>query len=93
MMGFHKEWGGMAGQQSWPAYDESKTVSGTSIIAIQVGGKLRGTVDVPVGSDNAAIEAAAREVPTVAKFIEPLEIVKVIHVPGKLVNFIGKPKA
>ena len=93
MMGFDKEWGGMACQQSWPAYDESKTVSGTATIAIQVGGKLRGTVDVPVGSDNAAIEAAAREVPTVAKFLEPLEIVKVIHVPGKLVNFIGKPKA
>ena len=93
MMGFDKEWGGMACQQSWPAYDESKTVSGTVTIAIQVGGKLRGTVDVPVGSDNAAIEAAAREVPTVAKFLEPLEIVKVIHVPGKLVNFIGKPKA
>ncbi len=92
-MGYAKESGGMACEQPWPAYDESKTVAQTVTIAIQVAGKLRGTVEVPAGSDNAVIEAAAKEVPTVAKFLEPLEIVKVIHVPGKLVNFIGKPKA
>jgi leucyl-tRNA synthetase len=91
-MGYAKETGGMACEQSWPAYDESKTVAQTVTIAIQVAGKLRGTVEVPAGSDNAAIEQAAKEVPTVAKFLEPLDIVKVIHVPGKLVNFIGKPR-
>ncbi|MDE6108163.1 MAG: hypothetical protein K2F83_05765, partial [Oscillospiraceae bacterium] len=64
----------------------------TITIAIQVAGKMLGTVEVPAGSDNAAIEAAAKTVPTVAKFLEGLEIVKVIHVPGKLVNFIVKPK-
>ena len=92
-LGFAAQSGAMVCQQSWPAYDESKTVAQTVTIAIQVAGKMRGTVEVPAGSDNAAIEAAARTVPTVAKFLEPLEIVKVIHVPGKLVNFIGKPKA
>ena len=92
-LGFAAESGKMACQQSWPAYDGSKTIAQTVTIAIQVAGKLRGTVEVPAGSDNSAIEHAAKEVPTVAKFLEPLEIVKVIHVPGKLVNFIGKPKA
>ncbi len=91
-MGYAKDHGGMACEQPWPVYDESKTVAQTVTIAIQVSGKLRGTVEVPAGSDNAAIEHAAKEVPTVAKFLEPLDIVKVIHVPGKLVNFIGKPK-
>lgn len=93
VMGCANQTGKMACEQAWPAYDESKTVAHTATIAIQVSGKLRGTVDVPAGSDNATIEAAAKEVPTVAKFLAPLEIVKVIHVPGKLVNFIGKPKA
>ena len=64
----------------------------TVTIAVQVSGKLRGTVEVPAGSGNEVIEAAAKEIPTVAKFLAPLDIVKVIHVPGKLVNFIGKPK-
>ncbi len=91
-MGYAKEAGKMACEMTWPTYDESKTVASTVTIAIQVSGKLRGTVEVPAGSDNAAIELAAKAVPTVAKFLEPLEIVKVIHVPGKLVNFIGKPR-
>ncbi len=91
-LGFAAEAGSMASETPWPAYDESKTVSQTVTIAIQVAGKLRGTVDVPAGSDNAAIEAAAKTVPSVAKFLDGLDILKVIHVPGKLVNFIGKPK-
>ena len=93
MLGYAKEAGKMVCEMAWPAYDESKTVADTVTIAIQVAGKLRGTVEVPAGSDNATIEAAAKGVPTVAKFLEPMDIVKVIHVPGKLVNFIGKPKA
>jgi leucyl-tRNA synthetase len=92
-LGFAKEKGGMACEQPWPSYDESKTVAQTATIAIQVAGKLRGTVEVPAGSDNAAVEAAAQAVPSVAKFLAGLDVVKVIHVPGKLVNFIGKPKA
>ena len=91
-MGYAGETGRMACEMAWPLYDESKTVASAVTIAIQVAGKLRGTVEVPVGSDNAAIEEAAKTVPTVAKFLDGLEIVKVIHVPGKLVNFIGKPK-
>ena len=82
----------MACQMSWPAYDESKTVAATATIAVQVGGKLRGTVEVPAGSDNAAVEAAARAVPNVEKFLDGMAVVKVIHVPGKLVNFIVKPQ-
>ncbi len=92
-LGFAAQSNTMVCQQPWPEYDESKTVASTVTIAIQVAGKLRGTVEVPAGSGNEVIEAAAKEVPTVAKFLNGLEIVKVIHVPGKLVNFIGKPKA
>ena len=83
----------MACTQSWPTYDESKTVSSVLTIAVQVGGKLRGTVEVPVGSDQDAIVAAAKAEPKVAKFLNGMDVVKIIHVPGKLVNFIVKPQA
>ncbi len=92
-MGYAAQTGGMACQQGWPAYDESKTIADTVTIAIQVGGKLRGTVEVPAGSGQDVIEAAAKAEPKVAKFLSGLDVVKIIHVPDKLVNFIGKPKA
>jgi len=83
----------MACQQSWPAYDESKTVASTVTMAVQVGGKLRGTVTVPAGCDQDTAVAAAKADAKVAKFLDGMEIVKVIHVPGKLVNLIVKPQA
>ena len=93
-MGFAQAHGGrMACQQSWPAYDESKTVASTVTMAVQVGGKLRGTVTVPAGCDQDTAVAAAKADAKVAKFLEGMEIVKVIHVPGKLVNLIVKPQA
>jgi len=91
-LGFAARTGTMACQQPWPAYDESKTVSQTATIAVQVSGKLRGTVEVPAGSPADAIETAAKAVPNVAKFLTGMQVIKVIHVPNKLVNFIVKPQ-
>jgi len=91
-MGFAAQEGKMACEMTWPVYDESKTVAQTATIAVQVAGKLRGTAVVPAGSDQAAVEAAAKEVPNVQKFLSGMQIIKVIHVPGKLVNFIVKPQ-
>jgi leucyl-tRNA synthetase len=59
-------------------------------MAVQVLGKLRGTVMVPVDSDEAAVVAAALEVEKVAKAIEGKQIVKTILVKNKLVNLIVK---
>ena len=84
---------GMACTQPWPAYDAAKTVDAEVNIAVQVGGKLRGTVAMPVDSAQDAVVATALADPKVAKFTEGMEIVKVIHVPNKLVNLIVKPKA
>ena len=87
-MGF----GGQVSAQSWPEYNESKTVADTVEMAVQVGGKLRGTIQVALDSDQETVVAAARENEKVARFVEGMEIVKVIHVPNKLVNLIVKPK-
>ena len=91
MMGFATGEGKMACQMAWPAYDESKTVAASVEMAVQVQGKLRGTVVVPMDSGEADVVAAARTNEKVARFLEGMDIVKVIHVPNKLVNLIVKP--
>ena len=83
----------MACCQSWPVYDESKTVASTVTMAVQIGGKLKGTVEVPMDSDEATVVAAALAEPKVSKAAEGKEIVKTILVKNKLVNLIMKPRA
>ncbi|MBM6925334.1 leucine--tRNA ligase [Pseudoflavonifractor phocaeensis] len=87
-LGFAGE--GMACQQSWPAYDESKTIAAQVQMAVQVCGKLRATVTVPMDSDEATVVAAAMADPKVQKFTEGKQLVKTILVPNKLVNLIAK---
>lgn len=60
-------------------------------MAVQVQGKLKGTIHVPVDSEEAVVVDAAKAVDRVAKAMEGMEIVKVIHVKNKLVNLIVKP--
>ena len=93
LTGFAKETGRMAMQNDWPAYDASKTVASTTELAVQVQGKLRGTVTVPTGSDEATVLAAAKENENVAKFLSGMQIVKTIYVQNKLINLIVKPLA
>ena len=83
--------GKMAMQCAWPEYDESKTVASSIEMAVQVGGKLKGTVTVPVDSDQDTVVEAAKASEKVAKALSGMQIVKVIHVKNKLVNLIVKP--
>ena len=83
--------GKMAMQCAWPEYDESKTVASSVEMAVQVGGKLKGTITVPVDSDQDTVVEAAKANEKVAKAIAGMQIVKVIHVKNKLVNLIVKP--
>ena len=83
--------GKMAMQCVWPEYDESKTVASTAEMAVQVGGKFKGTIIVPVDSNQDTVVEAAKANEKVAKAIAGMQIVKVIHVKNKLVNLIVKP--
>ena len=83
--------GKMAMQCAWPEYDESKTVASTAEMAVQVSGKFKGTIIVPVDSDQDTVVEAAKANEKVAKAIAGMQIVKVIHVKNKLVNLIVKP--
>jgi len=90
-MGFAAKHGKMAMQMSWPEYDESKTIDAQVEMAVQVNGKLRGTIIVPTDSDEATVVAAAMEQERVKKATEGMAVVKTILVKNKLVNLIVKP--
>lgn len=84
---------GMACQQGWPVYDESKTVESEIQIAVQIGGKLKSAVSVPLDSDEKTVVTAALADPKVAKAAEGMEVIKTILVKNKLVNLILKPRS
>ena len=92
-LGFAAKYGKMCCQCDWPVYDEAKTVDTTVTMAVQVLGKLKGTVTVPKDSDQQTVVDAAMALDKVKRQMDGMQIVKVIHVPNKLVNLILKPKA
>ncbi|MGB9711592.1 leucine--tRNA ligase [Dissulfurimicrobium hydrothermale] len=74
--------------ESWPRVDEAALRSETISIVVQVNGRLRGNIEVHRNAGDKAIEAAALSDPGVMRHIEGKDIKKVIHVRGRLVNFI-----
>jgi len=73
---------------NWPEYDPDAVVGDTIEIAVQVNGKLRGTVVVPIGCEQALVEKVALEHPKIQAHIGSQKILKVIHVPGRLISFV-----
>ncbi|GAB4526937.1 MAG: leucine--tRNA ligase [Haliangiales bacterium] len=73
----------------WPSYDEDKLALDTITLAVQVNGKLRGTIEVPadIGKDQAL--AAAKADDNVAKFLTGKTLRREIFVPGRLVNLVA----
>ena len=88
--GFAAKYGKMACQMPWPEHDESKTVDAKVVMAVQVCGKLKGTVEVPTDSDQDTVVAAAMAQDKIARLAEGKTLVKTILVPNKLVNLILK---
>ena len=73
---------------AWPAPDEGALVRSLVTLVVQVNGKLRGQIDVPVDAERGAIEQLAQAEPNVQRFVEGKPIRKVVIVPGKLVNLV-----
>ena len=91
LTGFAAKNGKMAMQMSWPAYDEAKTIDANVEMAVQVNGKLKGAINVPVDSDEATVMEAVKAVEKVQKATDGMSIVKTILVKNKLINLIVKP--
>jgi len=79
---------GYASTQAWPEYDESKTLESEVEIAVQILGKLRGTVKAPLDADDETIISAAVTNEKIARLIEGKSITRTIVVKNKLVNLI-----
>ncbi len=72
----------------WPTFDEALATDDAAQIAVQVNGKLRGTISVDLKAESAAAKEAAAAEPNVAKHLEGKKVLKVVYVPGRLVNFV-----
>ena len=75
-------------QQSWPEFDAALTVRETVEIAVQVNGKVRGRLEVAVDAAEDDVRALAEAEPSVARHLEGKEAVRVIYVPGRLLNIV-----
>ena len=74
----------------WPKYDENKIEDETYELVFQVNGKVRGKMEVAKETSKQEMEKLAKENENVKKFIEGKEIVKIITIPGRLVNIVVK---
>ena len=74
--------------QKWPNFDSALLVADNLTIAVQVNGKLRGTISVDSSASKEEIIALAKEDSNVAKFLDGVDIKKEIYVPGKLVSLV-----
>ena len=74
----------------WPAYDEACMVEDTVTLSVSFNGKTRYTIDLPAGASREEAEAAALGAPQAARYTEGFQVVKVIVVPGKIVNIVLK---
>ncbi len=72
----------------WPAFDPEKALEQTITLAIQVNGKVRGTIDLPVGTPEQTAVSLAREEPNVARYLKSTELRRVIYVPDRLLNLV-----
>ena len=91
LTGYAAKTGKMAMQMPWPTWDESKTVDSHVEMAVQVNGKLKGTVTVAMDSDEETVKAAALALDKVQKAADGMTVVKTILVKNKLINLIVKP--
>ncbi len=82
--------GGLLSISAWPKYDEEKTVDDEIEIAVQINGKVRDKIVIPAGLDRNATQDAAMATEVVKTLTDGKEIVKIIPVPGKLINIVVK---
>ena len=78
------------GDETWPSFDESALVKSTVEIVVQVNGKLKTKMDIPGDFGKAEMEKLVSESAEIKEFIEDKNVVKIIAVPGRLINIVVK---
>lgn len=82
---------GILAEAEWPEYDESKCVDESVEIVVQVNGKIKAKLNIPVDADKDVVLDLAKNDENVKKAIDGMKIIKEIVVPKKLVNLVVKP--
>ena len=82
---------GILAEAEWPEYDESKCVDESVEIVVQVNGKIKAKLNIPVDADKDAVLDLAKNDENVKKAVDGMKIIKEIVVPKKLVNLVVKP--
>lgn len=82
---------GILAEAEWPKYDESKCVDESVEIVVQVNGKIKTKLNIPVDADKDTVLELAKNDENVRKAIDGMNIIKEIVVPKKLVNLVVKP--
>lgn len=72
----------------WPKYDETKLTSSQVKIVVQVNGKVRATIEVPVDSSQDAVESVALKNEIVVKWIDNKRIMKLVFIKNRIINFV-----
>jgi leucyl-tRNA synthetase len=76
--------------QSWPEWDEAIAAEETVTLVVQINGRVRDRIKVPADIDDGEAERLARESEAVQRHVGGKQIVKVIVVPGRLVNIVAR---
>ena len=76
---------------TWPESDPEKREEPSVRLAVQVNGRLRGTIAAPPGADSDAVEALARGEPNVSRHLAGAEVRRMIHIKDRLLNFVVRP--
>jgi leucyl-tRNA synthetase len=82
--------GGALDDAAWPHYDEAKTVDDVIEMAVQINGKVRGTITIPVDADKDQAKVIALAQENIVAYTQGKTIVKEIYVPGKIFNIVVK---
>ncbi len=90
-------WERMGGEGSvfdagWPDFDAEQAARRSATTAAQVNGKLRGVAEVSAGASEEEVRAAAEQLPNVRRHLEGMELIRVVHVPDRLINFVVRPR-
>ena len=76
--------------ESWPTYDDTKTVENTKEIAVQVNGKVRATINITVGEDEDSIKEKALSCDNVKRHLDGLTVVKILVIKDRIVTIVAK---
>ena len=77
-------------QQKWPVYEEEKTIEDTVEIAVQINGKVKASLSIAIEDKKEEIQKRALEIVSVQNALQGKNIVKMIYVPGRILNIVAK---